>query len=438
MTDPNGLAVLDYRRPDSDPGRKEYTPFTKPLESPRKPPEQMSVEELVLAAEFRLKELDPPGATALLEKALERDPGCSRAHLLLGVQAFTAGRHEDAVRSLEKAIARDPYADEAYYYLAMSQFALGRDKEGERNLHYIWPNSAYYGEREFHLGRLKLRAGDSPAAIERFRNAVDANARDLLSRLALALLYRESGRAAEAREHLAAVERLDPNHRVVFAEKYLASAGKAAERDLLGMLGGQSQEAISVSNFYRQFGRWKEAVRLMRLVQSHNEDPWGTPPEFYYTLAYCQKRAGDANGAEESLRKARAAAGNINRFPYREEAEPVLLEAVAARPDDALARFCWAASSITATSARRPSSSGKPPSRPILRISRRVGRWDWPTPSRAFLSRKPPRNWSARSNFSLANVRALNDLGSLYARAGRFRDQLNLLKKGLAQIPSRR
>jgi len=436
VTDPNGLAVLDYRRPDSDPGRREYTPFTKPLESPRKPPEQMSVEELVLAAEFRLKELDPAGATALLEEALERDPGCSRAHLLLGVQAFTAGRHEDAVRSLEKAIARDPYADEAYYYLAMSQFALGHDKEGERNLHYIWPNSAYYGEREFHLGRLKLRAGDSAAAIERFRNAVDANARDLLSRLALALLYRESGRAAEAREHLAAVERLDPNHRVVFAEKYLASAGKAAQRDLLGMLGGQSQEAISVSNFYRQFGRWKEAVRLMRLVQSHNEDPWGTPPEFYYTLAYCQKRAGDANGAEESLRKARAAAGNIDRFPYREEAEPVLLEAVAARPDDALARFLLgcllyyrnqrpqAIEQWEAAVAANPSDFS---SRRALGLA---------YAEQGFPIEKAAAQLERAVELQPANVRALNDLGSLYARAGRFRDQLNLLQKALARSPA--
>jgi hypothetical protein len=81
-----GHAVLDYRRPDSNPGRKEYTPFTKPLELPRRSPEQMSVEELVLAAEFRSKELDAAGARALLEKALERDPGYSRAHLLLGIQ----------------------------------------------------------------------------------------------------------------------------------------------------------------------------------------------------------------------------------------------------------------------------------------------------------------------------------------------------------------
>jgi tetratricopeptide (TPR) repeat protein len=436
VTDPSGRAVLDYRRPDSDPGRKEYTPFTKPLESPRKPPEQMSVEELVLAAESRLKELDSAEATALLDKALERDPGCSRAHLLLGIHAFTSGQHEDAVRSLEKAIARDPYADEAYYYLAMSQFALGRDKEGERNLYYIWPNSAYYVEREFHLGRLKLRAGDSAAAIEHFHSAVDANADDLFSRLALALLYRELGRATEAREQLAAVEKIDPNHRVVFAERYLASADKAVQRELLRMLGGQSQEAISVSSFYRQFGRWKEAVRLLRLVESNNHDPWGRPPEFYYTLAYCQKRAGDAAGVEESLRKARAAAGNIDRFPYRDEAEPVLREAVTARPDDALARFLLGC--LLYYRNQRPQAieqwEAAVVANPSDFSSRRALGLAYA--EQGFPIEKAAAQLERAVELQPANVRALNDLGSLYARAGRFGEQLNLLKKALARSPA--
>jgi tetratricopeptide (TPR) repeat protein len=436
LIDSSGRAVLDYRRPDSDPGRKEYTPFTKPLESPRKLPEQMSVEELVLAAESRLKELDSAGAAALLDKALERDPGWSRAHLLLGIQAFTAGNHQSAIRSLEKAIVRDPYADEACYYLALSQFALGRDQEAERNLYYIWPHSPYCGEREFQLGRLELRAGHRAAACERFGSAVDANARDLLSRLALALLYRELGRAAEAREQLAAVERIDPNHRIVFAERYFASADDATERELLRMLGGQSQEAMSVSNFYRQLGRWKEAARLLRLVESHNRDPWGTPPEFYYTLAYCLKRAGDAAGAEASLRQARAAAGKIDRFPYRDEAEPVLREAVAASPDDALARYLLGC--LLYYRNQRPQA---------------VEQWEAAVVAN-------PSDFSTRRALGLAyaeqglpidqaaaqleravelrpdNIRALNDLGSLYARAGRFAAQLNLLKQALARSPA--
>jgi tetratricopeptide (TPR) repeat protein len=222
----------------------------------------------------------------------------------------------------------------------------------------------------------------------------------------------------------------------VFAERYFASADKAAERALLRMLGGQSQEAISVSSFYRQFGRWKEAVRLLRLVETHNQDPWGAPPEFYYTLAYCQKRAGDAAGAETSLRKARAAAGNIDRFPYRDEAEPVLREAVATHPDDALARFLLGC--LLYYRSQRPQAieqwEAAVAANPSDFSSRRALGLAYA--EQGFPVEKAAAQLERAVELEPANVRALNDLGSLYARAGRFGDQLNLLQRALTRSPA--
>ena len=339
VTDAAGHPLMDYHRPDGSPGRKEYTPFTKPLESPRKAPDDMSVEELTLAAEFKLKELDAAGAGALLEKALARDPGYSRAHLLLGIHDFNLGRFAPAAEHLEKAIQRDPYSDEAYYYLAMSQFALGRDKQAERNLYYIWPDSAYFGEREFHLGRLAFLHKDDAHAIGHFQRAIAANAYDLLSRFALAVAWRERGDKTAALNELAEIERIDPTSRPAQAERYFLTGDSAAKEELLRLMGGQSQEAIGVSTFYWNLQRWEEAARILRLVEENNHDPWGTPPEFYYTLAYCQRRAGHIEAADESLTKARAAAGKVDRFPYREESEAPLAEAVQINPHDAVARF---------------------------------------------------------------------------------------------------
>ena len=48
----------------------------------------------------------------------------------------------------------------------------GREREAERNLYYIWPQSAYYGEREYHLGRLALLAGDRRRSAQPFPRAV--------------------------------------------------------------------------------------------------------------------------------------------------------------------------------------------------------------------------------------------------------------------------
>jgi tetratricopeptide (TPR) repeat protein len=435
VTDAAGKSLMDYRRPDEAPGRKEYTPFTRPLEQPRKAVEQMSTEELTLAAEYRMKELDPAGASALLQKALEKDAGYSRAHMLLGIQAFTAGRHEEAVASLEKAIERDPYADQAYYYLTMAQFALGREKQGERNLFYIWPQSAYYGAREYHLGRLRLAAGDVTGAVERFRGAVTANGNDVLARLALALALRQTGQLVEAREQLAQVERIDPTNREVWAERYLAGGDAVSRKQLVELMGGQSQEAMSVAVFYRKLGRWKDAVQVLRLVDGANQDKWGTTPEFYYTLAYCQKRAGEEAAAAASRLKARQAAGKVDRFPYRDEAEVVLRDAVAADGQDGLARFllgCWLYSREQRGAAVEQWEAAVAASPNDFSSRRSLGL--------AYAEQGLPLEKAAAQlekavQLQPANLRALNDLSALYARAGRFGEQLTLLKSAFARSP---
>lgn len=430
ITGANGQILLDYQRPDGNPGRKEYTPFTKPLEKPPKSPDSMSAEELTLAAEFKFKELAATAATTLLDKALERDPGFSRAHLLYGIHHFTAGRHAEAVRHLEQALERDPYASEAYYYLAMSQFALGQDLQAERNLYFIWPDSPYYGEREYHLAR--LHRGAAVAHLER---AIAANACDLSSRLLLAIVHREDGNRAEALKQLGEIERIDPTNRPARAERMFLG-DTAAKADLLRLMGGQSQEAIGVSSAYRYLARWKEATEILKLAAENNRDPWGTTPEFYYILAYCQRRTSGPNSAPASIKRARAAQGNIDRFPYREDSEAPLAEAVKVDRTDGVAHFALAC---------------------LLYYRGRPAEALQHFQSAAELE---PKNFSARRALGLAyaeqgagidkaaaelekaielnptHVRTFNDLSALYARAGRFDEQFALLSKALARSPA--
>ena len=436
VTDPTGSTLLDYHRPDSDPGRKEYTPFTKPLEEPRKSPEQMSAEELTLAAEFRLKELDEPGAEALFAAALKRDPGYSKAHLLMGITDFNDGRYESAAKHLTQTIERNPYADEGYYYLAMSEFALGDQARAERNLYFIWPDSAYYGEREFQLGRLAYIRGDNRGAIAHFRRAGEANQYDLLARLGLAVALRREGDKQAAEAELAAVETMDPTNRLVQAERWFLTGDASARAELLRLMGEQTQEAINVISFYRDLESPQECAQILGLVAGTNHDPWGTTPEFYYTLAYYQRRAGQPAEADSSLEKARDAAGRVDRFPYRAESEAPLSEAVRLGPHDAVARFDLACLLYF---------RGKP--------KEAIAQWE------AALAINP-EDFSSRRALGLAyaeqglpvekaalqleraielkpsHVRTLDDLSALYARAGRFDDQLALLEKALRRSPS--
>jgi tetratricopeptide (TPR) repeat protein len=435
VADSSGKVLLDYRRPEEPPGRKEYTPFTRPLEQPRKPPEQMTAEELTLAAESRFKELDAAGGMALLEKALAADPGYSRANLQLGIQHFAEGRNGEAIGRLEKAIERDPYAGETHYYLAMTRLASGDEARAERELYYIWPGSPYFGEREHYLGRFAFWRGERGKAIEHLERAVSVNAEDLLSRLMLAMAYRVNGEREAALREIAALERIDPTSRPARAERFFLTGEAAAKEELLRLTGGQSQEALSVAAFYREMRQWRDAAAILQLVEQNHRDPYGTPPEFFYTLAYCQRRAGDEAGRQASLGKARLAWRNIDRFPYRPESEAPLAEAIDADSGDWVARHALACLLYY-----------------LGRHAEAIRHWESAVEAN-------PRYFSARRALGLAyaeqaasldkavgqleraieldqgHFRTINDLSSLYAKAGKFDEQLRVLRIALERSP---
>jgi tetratricopeptide (TPR) repeat protein len=434
VTDSSGSEVMNYLRPDDDPGRKDYSPFAKALENPQKTLEQMSVEELVQAAEFKLKELNPGAMQDLVEKALKLDPGYSRAHLLLGIYDYNAGNYKQAAEELAKATDRDPYLDEGWYYLAITQLAMGDSRSAEREFYYIEPASAYFGEREFELGKLALLAGNLSGAAEHLDRAVTVNGYDLNARAMYALTLRIQGRKEEASKQLAELLCIDPSDRLAYAERFFLTGDSDAKREVIRLMGEQSQEAIDVAIFYGGVQRWREAAGILQMVEPDNQDPWGTSPLYYYTLAYYLNRSGDAAEAAAYRKKAQNAANVVDRFPYRRESEAPLAEAVAADAHEVVARFNLGCLLYF-----------------IGRENDAIAQWQ----SAIALD---PDNFSARRELGLAyaaqgrtgeavaqlqkvmdlrpdHVGTLNDLSSIYARAGRFDDQIALLNKALQRSP---
>lgn len=431
---PDGSVLMDYHRPDSNPGGN-VTPFAKDLQNAPIPPEKMTAEQLVLAAIFKQKEMNIAEATNLAKLALERDPGYSEAHQLLGILEFNQDHFQQAAAQFQEAVERNPYADESWYYLASCQLKLGQEKQAERNFYFIWPNSSYYGAREYQLGRMDFLRHQDAAAAEHLAGAINSNGQDINAHLLLAMADRDLENQAAALAELAAVEKIDPADRVAQAERFFLTGDAASRATLIRLMGAQSESAIEVSIFYSSLAHWKEAAAVLRMVEPpNNKDPWGTPPVYYYTLAYDVEQAGDSPAAAEYRKKAHAAAGIVERFPYRAETEAPLADAVKRDPNDTVARFNVAcllyyrghhAEAMEQWQAINQINPSDFSSRSALGLAYQ---------EQGQLDKAIPQLQKA-VDLSPDNASAMNDLSNLYARNGKFDQQVALLQKAIANSP---
>jgi len=435
VADSAGRVALDWRRPDENPGRKEYTGFTRVLEKPQRTPGQMSVEELVLDAETKIKELHTESGASLLREALSRDSGYSKAHLELGILHYEEGRTDSAVAHLNQVIDRDPYADKAYYYLALALMETGDTLKAERSLYYIPPVSAWFSQREYMLGRIACHRGETDQAERHLAEAVRNNGYHLSARNLLAVLYRDQGRKEEASAQIAVVREIDPTNRWAQAESYFLRGRDQDRRELSSLLGGQSQEAVELSIPYRLLGRFDEALAILSLVEEENHDPFGTPPIFYYTKAFCLKASGKQEEASVYYKKGRLAWGSLDRFPFRPESVKPLAEAVAFDPADVTARFhlgCLLYSLGRKDEAISQWEKGVEAAPDNFSLQRTLGM--------AYLEGgygidKTAEHLEAAIELNPDHVRTFTDLSDLYSRSGYFDRQLALLNKALERSP---
>ncbi len=431
---PDGKLLLGYTKPDANPGG-DVTPFAKDLTAAPIPLDKMTAEQLVLAAEFKQKDLNTDGAESLAKLALKRDPGYSAAHQLLGILEYNQHHYPRAADQFQQAVDRNPYASESWYYLAICQLKLGQEKQAERNFYYIWPDSVYYGPREYQLGWLNFLRHDDAEAAQHLAGAINSNGKDLKARLVLAMALRDQGKKAAALEQLAEVEKIDPADRVGQAERFFLTGDATAKAKLLDLMGDQSEGAIEVSIFYSSLERWKDAAAVLKMVEPpKNKDPWGTPPIYYYALAYDLKQAGDTTAAAEYRKKAQAAAGIVERFPYRAEMEASLADAVKDDPNDTVARFDLAcllyyrghqAEAIQQWQAINHIDAADFSARRALGLAyEEEGKLEAAVPE-----------LQKAVDLNPDSAETLDDLSDLYARTGKFAEQEALLQKAIARNP---
>jgi tetratricopeptide (TPR) repeat protein len=139
------------------------------------------------------------------EEAIRADPALAAAHNNLGSAHFAAGRFEEAAASFRRACALDAAYGQAYFNLALAHIKLGREKEAHEALTEAL--RAYNTAGEAHL-----KAGRLQEAEESFRGMLQIDPDYAPAHLRLGLVCNADQRFEEAAAHLQRVTSRHPTN----------------------------------------------------------------------------------------------------------------------------------------------------------------------------------------------------------------------------------
>lgn len=131
----------------------------------------------------------------------------------LAIEAFNAGRYEDAVRACESVIAGQPESAQARHLCARALMALKRNAEAERLLKAALELDPDLADAYGDLATVRFEAGDHEAAEKHARDAVAAQPADARFRVVLADVLQETGRDRDALAELFAALEFAPERK---------------------------------------------------------------------------------------------------------------------------------------------------------------------------------------------------------------------------------
>lgn len=171
---------------------------------------------------------DLDGAIKSYQDAIRSDPKLAAAHNNLGGAYFAGGRFEEAAAAFRAACELDADYGQAFFNLALAQLKLGHEKEANEMLEAALRAYNSAGESHLKSGRLKQ-------AEEAFRGMLQIDPESAPALLQLGSVYNAAGRYEEAAQNLRLVAQRNPGN---------AAAHESLAESLYGL---QKYEEAAVS-----------------------------------------------------------------------------------------------------------------------------------------------------------------------------------------------
>ena len=225
----------------------------------------------------------PAAAAAVLERALQLNPGYAKAWNNLGLTYEDLGRPAEALAAYRHALTADPELAGAWANIGRLQLAAGELPAARQALQKAVALDSWAPEPHVTLGLLEQREANPEAAVAQYRAALAADARSAEAWNNLGLALQESGRAQDALTALQQAVALRPGW----------------EDARLNLAAAQSRAAgVPAADVYAQLTR-----------------QYPRRPELWEALASARRRQGDLPGAAAALAQAaQLDPGRADRF----------------------------------------------------------------------------------------------------------------------------
>ena len=328
------------------PVRLKPEPMPKPVESPLRPDQIKTNEELYLTGlrleQFHNASLDPE---PYWEEALRRDPGDTRVNTALGINYFKKARFAEAEKLFRRALERltDKYTTpkdaEATYYLGVTLKAQGRIEEAFATLYKATWNMAWRATGYYSLAEIATTRGDLAGALALVERSLEANALNIRALNLKAAVLRNLGRPQEALSVLeTARAKTDPLDVRMMAERWLATGSPADAKALASVMNEHPATAAETAAEYMNSGLWKDGTAVLAQMIAAAPDKSRINPMVYYYLGYFAEKLGQTPKAFEYYALATEMPPDYV-FPFQYEMIEVFRQAMESNPHDARAPY---------------------------------------------------------------------------------------------------
>jgi len=333
LQDAQGNILISYT--PYKPQNPELPESQTPLKSPK---EIESVEDLYLAGRF-VEQFSRPGVDPddYYLEALKKSPDDYRVNIAIGIRRVGQWRYAEAEKYLMTAYDKlqvpymQPKEGELFYYLALAQKGQGKMEDAYRNFfqatwYYEWFSASYY-----QLALIESSRGNYANALELAQKAYSTNNYDGGIVVLNSALLRHLDQKNEA---LAILNKLLEKDRINFSAIY--------EKELLEGSGSMTKwqknmqdidnNYIDIALTYVKAGLYDDGLRLLASLQNPKN------PLVYYYLAWLYEKGDHLEKAKEMLTAATRQSYDYC-FPFREETQDVLANAVEKDPQNAEAYY---------------------------------------------------------------------------------------------------